>query len=98
MPFRHVTMFRWKPETPAGHDEAVRSTLQAFAATLPGCRSYLCGPDAGVMDGTFDFCVIAEFEDRSAWDRYMSDPEHDRIRSEVIGPYALKRATIQLES
>jgi hypothetical protein len=95
--FRHVTLFRWKPETPPDHPAAVRATLEAFAATLDGCVSYVCGPDAGLMDGAYDFCVLAEFEDRTAWDRYMVDPEHDRIRADVIGPYAAARATIQLE-
>jgi hypothetical protein len=96
MSFRHVALFRWQPELPAGHEEVVRTALLGLAATLEGCRSYACGPDAGVNPIAYDFGVVAEFEDKAGWDAYMADAEHDRIREELIGPFVTDRATFQL--
>ena len=97
MPFRHVVLLRWQPETPAGHADAVREALLALAATLDGCESYACGPSAGVVPAAYDFGLVATFTSRAGWDAYMADPEHDRIRAELINPHVAERATWQLE-
>ena len=97
--FHHVVLFRWKPGTTAEQMDAVAPALLALAETLPGLRSYDCGPSLGLAPANgYDFGVVAQFEDRSAWDTYMADPEHDRIRAELIGPHADERATIQFEA
>jgi quinol monooxygenase YgiN len=96
--FRHVVLFRWKPGTTAEQIEPIGPALRALAATLPGVRSYAAGPDLGIAPANrYDFAVVAEFEDKAAWDGYMADPEHDRIRAELIGPVAGERATAQFE-
>jgi len=97
MPLRHVALFRWKPGTTAEQAGAVTLALQALAASLGGLRSYACGPGLGLSETSYDFGVVAEFEDRAAWDAYMVDPEHDRIRAELVGPIVAERAGIQLE-
>ena len=97
--FRHVVLFRWSPEATPAQVDAVAPALRALAATLPGLVSYECGPSLGLAPANgYDFGVVAAFEDRTGWDHYMADPEHDRIRAEIIGPIAAERATIQLEA
>ena len=97
MPFRHVALFRWQPDATPEQIAAVTPALEALATTLSGVRSYACGPGLGLTPVSYDYGVVAEFEDRAAWDAYMADEEHDRIRTELIAPIVAERAGIQLE-
>jgi quinol monooxygenase YgiN len=98
MAFHHVILFRWKPGTSAEQIDDITTSLRALSETLSGCRSYRCGESLGLSETTLDFGVVAEFEDRAAWDAYMADTEHDRIRSQLIAPVVAERAGIQFES
>lgn len=97
MAFRHVALFRWRPGTAAEQIDPVTPALEALAATLDGLRSYACGPGLGLSETSYDYGVVAEFDDRTAWDAYMANAEHDRIRAELIAPIVAERASIQLE-
>ena len=97
MSFHHVALFKWQPGTSDDQVTPVTSSLQALAATLSGVVSYACGATLGLTPTTYDYGVVAAFEDRAAWDTYMADPEHDRIRSELILPIVAERAGIQFE-
>jgi len=97
MSFRHVALFRWKPDATPEEIARITPALQAVAATLPGLRSYTCGPGLGLTPTSYDFGIVAEFEDKSGWDAYMADAEHDRIRADLINPIVEARAGIQFE-
>jgi hypothetical protein len=96
---RHVVLIRWKDDVPEGQAEAVATALRALPARGIPFASYNVGPDLG-MGGPFayDFAVVGEFADEAAWRVYMDDDEHDRIRTELIGPWVADRATAQFES
>jgi hypothetical protein len=95
--FRHVALFRWQPGTTPEQIEPIAPALRALAATLPGLQTYACGPGLGLAETSYDFGVVATFEDKSGWDAYMANEEHDRIRAELISPIVAERAGIQLE-
>jgi hypothetical protein len=101
--FRHVVLFKWKPGTSVDTVAAVAAGLSACAAALPVARSYTCGPDvqaAGSQAGSeerYDFGVVADFDDEAGWRVYDKDPEHNRLRAELIRPLIAERATIQFE-
>jgi len=97
MPFRHVALFRWKPDTTPEEIARVAPALLALSTTLPRLRSYACGPGLGLTPTSYDFGVVAEFEDKAGWDAYMADQEHDRIRAELINPIVEARAGIQFD-
>jgi quinol monooxygenase YgiN len=96
MSFRHVVQLRWQPGTSAEQAERLRSALLALAETLEGCESYVCGPSAGAVPTSYDFGLIATFADKAAWEAYMGNAEHDRIREDLINPHVAERATIQI--
>jgi len=98
MPFHHVVLFRWKPDATPAEVAAVKPALDALAPTLTGVVSYQCGPGLGLSETSYDFGVIGIFDSRTAWDAYMADPEHDRIRSDLILPIVVERAGIQFEA
>jgi hypothetical protein len=97
MAFHHVVLFRWKPGVTAEQIDHVTASLRALSAGLGGCRAYACGPGLGLSDFSSDYGVVATFDSREAWEDYMADPEHDRIRSELILPIVAERAGIQME-
>ncbi len=95
----HVVAFRWKPDIPAGHVEAVKAQLLAFASSLPEVRSYRCGTDVGASDiGNFDFAIVAEFDTIEDWGVYDTDPKHNEIRAGEVRPWIEERAAVQFES
>lgn len=96
--FHHVALFRWLPGTSAEQIAPIAPALEALAATLSGVGSYACGPGLGLSATSFDFGIVAAFEDKVAWDAYMANEEHDRIRAELIAPIVAERAGVQLES
>ena len=98
MAFHHVVLFRWKPDASPAQIEPVKPALDALATTLSGVVRYSCGSSLGLTETSYDFGVIGIFEDKAAWDAYMSNAEHDRIRQELIFPIAGERAGIQFEA
>ena len=94
----HIVTFTWNDRVPPGHAEFARENLYAYAATLEGCVSYTCGPDAGLLEGNADFAVVAVFEDEAAWHAYDTADEHNRIRAEIFRPYVTARSAVQVRS
>ena len=97
--FRHIVLLRWKDEVPAGLEAEAAAALRALPARGIPFQSYNVGPDLG-MGGpfAFDFAVVGEFADEADWRVYMDDPEHERIRQDILGPWVAERAVVQFES
>lgn len=96
MAFIHIVNFKWRDG--AGVDgSALADALQAVVARVDGVRSYVCGPDAGVSPGAYDFAVVGTFDDRERFTAYRDHPEHQRILNETILPNLESRTLVQLE-
>jgi len=87
----YLGVVTWNENAPADQSNIAMQELSALAATIPGVVSYHCGPSLSLVSDAGDFGVSAVFEDESAWNAYDSSAEHNRIRSEVIGPYVAER-------
>jgi hypothetical protein len=94
---RHVALFTWDDEMTGEMEEQLATELTALAPKLAGLRSYHCGPDAGLVEGNFDFAVVADFDDAETYLAYRSNAEHHEIISRLSGPHAKSRAAIQYE-
>jgi hypothetical protein len=95
---RHVVLLKWKPGVPAGHADRLAAALRALPDRGIPFLAYSCGPDLGMAGPNgWDFAVVGEFADEEDWRVYMDDPEHDRIRQDLIGPYVEERALVQFE-
>lgn len=92
--FYHVAVFRWVPGK-APDVEALSRELDEFVASLPGIRSYACGPDVGIRDGSVDFAVSATFETEEDVRRYLSDPTHHAIVAKHLADAAHERHSVQ---
>ncbi len=95
--FRHVVMFRWKPETSPDAVADIVEQLNGLPAEIPQLRAYHFGTDAGINEGNHDFVVVADFDSAADYVAYRDNEKHRAISSTFIAPHAAERAAVQYE-
>lgn len=95
--FRHVALFRWNDEATTIHRQAIADGLGQLPSHIPELRGYSFGSDEALVDGNWDFAVVADFDDVDGWRRYTDHPEHQRVLAELIRPALAERAAVQYE-
>jgi hypothetical protein len=94
---RHVTLFAWIPEATDSQKQQVVEELRALPALLSGLCAYHVGPDAGIIEGNFDFAVVADFEDAGSYLAYRNHPAHRAVVEQVTAPITRERASVQYQ-
>lgn len=94
---RHVVLFTWTEDMTDELERQLAAELNALAPTLPGVRSYHAGPDAGLVEGNFDFAVVGDFNDAAAYVAYRDHPAHQDIIGRLSRPNTASRASVQYE-
>jgi Stress responsive A/B Barrel Domain len=94
---RHVALFTWDDEMTEETELQFAAELTALAPKLAGLRSYHAGPDAGIIEGNYDFAVVADFDDAQSYLAYRTNAEHQEIIGRLGGPHAKERASVQYE-
>ncbi|MCU1391876.1 MAG: Stress responsive Barrel Domain-containing protein [Ilumatobacteraceae bacterium] len=93
----HTAMFRWKPETSPEQIAAINAALATMPGLVPSIRTYAFGDNVALSEGNMDFAVVATFDDAEGWKAYDENPDHSRVRAEVIRPWIAERTSIQFE-
>jgi hypothetical protein len=52
----------------------------------------------GQPGASWDFAIFAQFEDEAGWRAYLSHPEHELVRDEMLAPRIAERATVQFNA
>jgi hypothetical protein len=86
---------RWKPGTSDGQKNAVREGLAALPAAIPEIRSYQFGDDAAIVEGNYEFAIVADFESRIDFQTYAAHDVHQKLIEERIRPILQSRAAVQ---
>jgi hypothetical protein len=94
---RHVVLFAWVPEATDKQKHQVAEDLGALPSLLTGLRSFHAGPDAGIIEGNFDFAVVADFEDRESYLAYRNHPAHRAVVDQVINAITKDRVAVQYQ-
>ena len=94
---RHVVLFTWSEGMTDELEQQLATELNALAPTLPGVRSYRAGPDAGLIEGNYDFAVVGDFDDVESYLAYRDHPAHQDIIGRLSRPHAKSRASVQYE-
>jgi Stress responsive A/B Barrel Domain len=94
---RHVVLFTWDDDMTDELERQVADELTELATKLAGVRAYHAGPDAGLVEGNFDFAVVADFDDAASYVAYRDHPEHQDIIGRLTRPHATSRAAVQYE-
>ena len=91
---RHVIMWKFRE----GEEEDVKKFLAALKAldgVIPEIRRMEIGVTAREQKD-YDACLIADFDDLEAVDRYRSDPRHVAVSS-MCKPIREARASVDFE-
>jgi quinol monooxygenase YgiN len=94
---RHVALFAWIPEATDQQKQQVLEELRALSPLLTGLHSYNAGPDAGIIEGNFDFAVVADFENAESYLAYRNHPAHLAVVDQVTAPITKERVSVQYE-
>jgi len=81
---RNVAMMRLKAGVGPEQVEALTHALEAMR--IKGMLRLTAGRDLGLREGNLDYAVVADFEDEAGYRAYDADPEHNRIRRELVAP------------
>ncbi|MEQ1785984.1 MAG: Dabb family protein [Acidimicrobiales bacterium] len=98
MAVHHIVVFRWKAGTTEAQVAAIEAELATIPALVPSIRTYHYGADLELGAGRWDFGLVAGFDDADGWRAYDEHPDHDRVRTDVLGPHVADRAAVQIGS
>ncbi|HEX6547604.1 MAG TPA: Dabb family protein [Candidatus Dormibacteraeota bacterium] len=90
---RNVTLIKFKPGTTPEQIDRIENALLAMG--VPGTIHLSVGRDAGLREGNMDAAVVSDHEDEEAYRSYDQDPEHNRIRRELVGPVTERVERVQ---
>ena len=74
---RHVIMWKFKEDKKAEIREFL-SRLRALEGVIPEIRRMEVAENAG-SEKNYDACLIADFDDLAALERYRTDPRHQAV-------------------
>jgi hypothetical protein len=94
---RHVTLFRWNESATPEIEQQLIAELAELRPRLAGNRALLAGPDVGIIEGNYDFAVVADFDDADSYLGYRNHPEHQDIIRRLSAPITSERHTVQFE-
>ncbi len=101
MAVTHVAMFRFTEESTSAQVAALAEGLAALPGEVPSLRSFTFGADLGLLEGvsdaSWDYAVVATFDDAEGYHAYRTHPAHVAVVQERLAPIAADRATIQLD-
>jgi hypothetical protein len=94
---RHVAVFAWSAEATSEQKQRVVTELRTLPPMLTGLVAYHAGHDAGIVEGNFDFAVVADFDDAQSYLAYRHHPAHRAVIEQAIRPIARQRVSVQYE-
>lgn len=83
---KHVALFKFKEGTAQEQIDKVLEVLLDLTESVPGIEDYVAGLNnspEGLNDGLTHGFVMT-FTDAAARDTYLTHPEHERVKTEVL--------------
>ncbi|MEY2643082.1 MAG: hypothetical protein RLZZ270_1068 [Actinomycetota bacterium] len=95
--FVHNVFFKWIQGTSPSDVDVMAAALATLPGKVPSIKSYTFGRDLGLGQpgASWDFAIFAEFDDEAGWRAYLSHPDHEAVRDELLAPRIAERATVQ---
>jgi hypothetical protein len=95
--FRHVVLFTFTPETTLEQQEELARQLRRLPGSIAEIKDYHVGPDAGINPGSYQFAVVADFDNVEDYLVYRDHPVHQEIIKAYVQPIIATRAAVQYE-
>lgn len=94
---RHCVLFRWAEPPSTDVLAEIEACLRGLVANIPEIRSYRYGADACLVEGNWDFAVVADFDDAGGYRAYLEHPAHTEALYQLFRPLIADRAAVQFE-
>ncbi len=96
--FRHVILLQFRDGTTATERQALAEALAGLPAAIPEIRGYRFGDDARLVEGNWDFALVADFDSAAGYQVYRTHPAHLAVIERFIKPILKTRAAVQFDS
>lgn len=90
-------MLKFKDEATEAERNAAIEGVRSLPAEIPEIVSYVAGFDAGLAQGNYDLCVVADFSSEDDYLTYADHPVHQQVIASQIRPILAGRAAIQFD-
>lgn len=92
---RHVAVFRFKDGVTDAIIDEIDETLATLPSIVPELISFSSGRNAHIVEGAWDYAVVADFATPEDYLVYANDPEHlDMVRN-IVGIHVLEASRTQ---
>jgi len=88
-------LLRFRRDASDAAKRALREGLAGLPAQIPELRRYQVGDDLGLVEGNFDFAIVAEVDDPEAFRAYVDHPAHQEVVAQRIRPILEERVAVQ---
>ncbi|MEU4830561.1 Dabb family protein [Streptosporangium sp. NPDC023615] len=76
---KHVLLFRFRSDVPAGTAEAVLAELETFPGRYPAMRGWACGPNISTRDTSMTHGFVVEFDSERDLLDYLNSSSHEEF-------------------
>jgi hypothetical protein len=90
---RNVVLVKLKAGAQPEQVERLSNELQGLQT--PGLINLTVATNAGLREGNMDLVIVVDLEDEAAYKLYDEDPEHNRIRRDLVAPVVERMERIQ---
>lgn len=94
---RHVVLLKFESDASAEAKQAMVDGLAALPDAIPELINYRFGPDLGLVNGNFDFAIVADLANADDFRTYANHPQHQDAIARLIRPILLERTAVQFE-
>lgn len=93
--YRHVVLFKFKPEVPDKDVRAIEAAFRRFCDELPFVTGFEWGRNSSPenLDEGFTHCFIVSFDGPGGRDTYLPHPAHQEFVRRYLDP-ALEKACV----
>ena len=92
---RHCVLFRFADATTAADVERISAAAAELSKQISAIRAYTFGQDLRLGAGSWDYAIVADFDDADGWAEYDEHPDHEHFRAAVIGPHVADRCAVR---
>jgi hypothetical protein len=83
---RHIVLFKFTAGTSGQQVAELSAGLNSLPVSVPEIRAYRHGPDAGILDTSWDYAVIGDFDSAEEFFTYREHPLHQKLIREHVEP------------
>lgn len=94
----HAVLFRFHESTSQEAVARLATALDTLPASIPEIVSFHHGRDLDLVQGSWDYGLVATFASTSDYQTYGSHPAHVEVISESVTPILASLARVQFTS